>query len=219
MNRLSAQKRPLLTGARVGKPGWTPLVWGLACFLGVAWAEVHAFASHPFHISVAELEWNSQSRRIEVSLKLQSLDTDQALSLLTKQRVNIETAAEPGKLLERFLQANFFLVPADQVEVSEPREPKFPEDIVRSTVHYVGHELEVTWLWVYFELELDNTTVSRVVAENGEWLLVNSVLLDITEGQINTVSVRQQAKKLSKRTTIRQPWLKITQSELGVTVQ
>ena len=177
-----------------------------------------AMAAHPFHISVAELEWNPESRRIEVSLKVQSLDTDQALSKLARQRVNIEKVAEPEKLLEKFLSSHFYLVPADQVDVSQPRQPQFAEDAVRSKVHYIGHELEITWLWVYFELELEEPTIQRMAAApETNWLLVNSVLLDITEGQINTVSIRHDDKKFSKRTTVKQPWLIIKQSELGVT--
>lgn len=37
-------------------------------------------------------------------------------------------------------------------------------------------------------------------------VLVNSVLLDITDGQINTVAVRHVGKKFSLRTTARQAW-------------
>ena len=182
------------------------------------WAPATASASHPFHISVAELEWNAESRRIEVSLKLQSLDTDQALSKMAKKRVNIETVAEPEKLLADFLTKHFYLVPADRVDVSEPRQPKLADQAERSKVHYIGHELEVTWLWVFFELELDEATIDRLAANQGDWVLVNSVLLDITEGQINTVSIRRDTKKISKRTTIKQPWLQLKPAELGVTV-
>ena len=199
--------------------------WRIFCFVAAALVPLilsqtssPAIAAHPFHISVAELEWNPVSRRIEVSLKLQSLDTDQALSKLARQRVNIEKVSEPEKLLERFLTSHFYLVPSDQVDVSQPREPKLADDVVRSKIHYIGHELEVTWLWVYFELELEEPTIKRMAAAKEiDWLLVNSVLLDITEGQINTVSIRHENKKLSKRTTVKQPWLQIKQSELGVT--
>lgn len=37
-------------------------------------------------------------------------------------------------------------------------------------------------------------------------VLVNSVLLDVTDGQINTVAVRHAGKKFSLRTTARQAW-------------
>ncbi len=37
-------------------------------------------------------------------------------------------------------------------------------------------------------------------------VLVNSILLDVTEGQINTVAIRHAGKKLSLRTTTRQAW-------------
>ncbi len=181
--------------------------------------------AHPFHISTAEVDYNAETRRLEVGLKLHAVDTERALTRLAGRKVNVEKNGVVTKLLTRYLAENFYITgKTNLVEIagrdagdtagtasdvpaptSAPEAAPAPANRVlvnqamRSKVHFVGKELETTWLWLYFELEVEEN--------QGELVLVNSVLLDLTEDQINTVSVRYAGRRHALKTSAKQPWV------------
>ena len=180
-----------------GRLRWLTNLSGLWLLVGL---NAHALA-HPFHISTAEMEFNRTTQRFEVSLKVHAIDIEQALTRLAQRKVNLDKDSQAERLLTEYLTQHFYFEPIGIT----PRQPTASADAPpekRSTIHYVGRELETTWLWIYFEVELPPTTTFA----NGQLKLVNSVLLDVTEGQINTVAVRQGAKKHALRMTVKQAW-------------
>ncbi len=181
-------------------------------------------AAHPFHISLAEMEWNRATERLEVSLKLHAVDIERALSQAARHKVNLEKEPHIERLLRDYLQQHFRLVTrssvaganqtdaeqlGDQPEAAQPviqpviQPVNQPGGDQPGTVHFVGQELDAAWLWLYFEIELP--PAARKVSEH-EWVLVNSVLLDVTQGQINTVTVRHGGQRHALRMTAKQPW-------------
>ena len=166
---------------------------------------------HPFHISTAEMELNKKSGRFEVALKLHAADLEQTLSTLEKRKINIDKDADAQQLLTSYLESHFFLIEKDKLRLNEEGPTEIDPMQAMSKVHYVGHELKTNWLWIYFEVELLETDPkpsgkTESDAAPSHMVLVNSVLLDVTDGQINTVAVRQAGKKYSLRTTARQAW-------------
>lgn len=175
---------------------------GLAWVIAMAWCA--SAAAHPFHTSTAEMEYNPRARRFEVSLKIHALDIEQALSARANRTVNIETDAQARPLLNEYLQSHFFLVEKNSLRRVDSDAPgSIDPKATRSKLHFIGQELEKTWLWLYFEIELPMAEAS---GEATPLILVNELLLDLTEGQINTVSVRRASKKSSLRMTAKQPW-------------
>ncbi|MEM7560274.1 MAG: DUF6702 family protein [Planctomycetota bacterium] len=163
------------------------------CLVGIAAAIQAASPTlHPFHISVAELEFNAKSKRVEVSLKLHSTDMDNALSADLGKRVDVEKD-KVDKELTKYLEGHFYLLPESAAKAEEVTE-KTP----LSKVHFVGKELDKGWLWVYFEMELPKTDEPLA--------LVNTVFLDRIKDQINTVSVRANAKRESMKMTRKKLW-------------
>lgn len=98
-----------------------------------------AFAVHPTHSSLAEMEWNQKTKRIEVSLRLDSFELERELSFLHGKTVNLETTPEITGLVRTYL--------AERISVSTPACPQ-------CRIHWHGEELEFREFWVYFELEL-----------------------------------------------------------------
>lgn len=178
--------------------------------------------AHPFHISTAELEFNPQSGRVEVSLRLHSVDFERALSLLAQQRIQLESD-DADQWAARYLSRHFFVADLDAMVRAAKREKQASEElgsslrtdssasversISKSQVHWVGKELDAAWLTLYFELELS-------APSPGRHALVNSVLMGSVEQQINTVSLRQAGKRHAMKLTKGKPWSALPQGWL-----
>lgn len=178
--------------------------------------------AHPFHISSAEIEYDAGSDRLQVSLKLQAVDMEQALAKLAGKRIKLEQADIDAWLVE-YLDRHLYLtavVPMDAEGNPQPqraRAQRPPETgtsakeaegdsgqvaqaqrvPLRSRVHWVGSELKGAWMWIYFELELPPA--------RDDLQLVNTVLFDTNTGQINTVSVRHAGQRTTLKLTSQQP--------------
>lgn len=149
--------------------------------------------AHPFHISTAEVEYDAQTDRLQVSLKLQAIDLEQALVRQAGKRIVIEQAEATERITE-LLGRSFYVT----TEVSVATEPK---ESPRSKVHWVGHELKGAWLWLYFELELP--------PQREGLRLFNTLLFETNDSQINTVSVRHANQRSTLKLTSKQPSAKV----------
>ena len=178
----------------------------LSMIVGLAVAGLTAFPSqasaHPFHISIAELQFNPESGKIEASLKVHVVDLERELARLAKTRVRVESD-ELSKYATRFLDSYFYLIPlADakkaKVESLLLSRGSDATPVNASTVEFVGHELETSWAWLYFELTPPDGTEDLA--------LVDAVFLNTIEQQINTVTVRHGAERHALKLTRKTPW-------------
>lgn len=197
-------------------------IWLNSAGLVLLWSLGSACA-HPFHISSAEVEFDPKTERLQVSLKVQAIDFEQALSQMVGRRSKLEQA-NAEELIVAYLARHFYLTPSptamDQAEPTfketakyaqqeaytegpfTPNSPSQNSPPSSSSVHWVGRELKGAWLWLYFELELPRAR-DRLACENLR--LVNSVLCECNAGQINTVSVRHAGQRATLKTTSQQP--------------
>ncbi len=180
-------------------------------------------SAHPFHISSAEMEYDSKTDRLQTSLRVQAIDFEQALSKMVGERITLEQT-NADEWIVAYLQRHFYLTPASaqparvETSVANPREaapgpdgskglasshsPLEEPQTIASNVHWVGRELKGAWLWLYFELELPSTSNGPV----REGLrLVNTVLCECNANQINTVSVRYAGQRQTLKMTSQQP--------------
>lgn len=179
--------------------------------------------AHPFHISTAEMEYDAQADRLQVSLKLQAVDLEQELARTSGQRINLEQPQAERQIVD-FLSRHFYLsaLSAAKASSEQPADGIKADDNnialhdsatggtspgMRSQVHWVGLELKGAWLWLYFELELP--------PQRPDLQLFNTVLFEINSSQINTVSVRHGAQRTTLKMTRQSPssnfetqWLK-----------
>lgn len=180
--------------------------------IGLLLFPVCGFA-HPFHTSTAEMEWNSKTQRFEVSVKIHAVDIERALSRKSGRRISLEGKAEVTKLVREYLSQHFFIAEQQTLQDSklDREKPQASEkhgendgkeageqvEPLRSKLKFVGRELETSWLWLYFELEPPQSDMS--------WVLANTLLFDVTDGQINTITVRRGDKRFSMKTTVKKP--------------
>lgn len=90
---------------------------------------------HPVHETVAEMEWNPKTDRMEVSLRLDVLDEQ----WLAKQAGNAE-AAKSWRL--NYLKKKF--------RITEPEGAGQP---VTSSYHWIGRQQKGAHVWWFFEIE------------------------------------------------------------------
>ena len=183
-----------------------------ACGLVLLWALGSAWA-HPFHISSAEVEYDPKTDRLQVSLKVQALDIEQALSQLASQRIKLEQA-DADELLVDYISGHFYLAlqGASAEQAASNLESSLEEPLPslqgsRSRVHWLGRELKGAWLWLYFELEIPQPDATRSDPQRAreELQLINTVLCETNSRQINTVSVRHAGQRTTLKMTSQQP--------------
>lgn len=131
-------------------------------------------ASHPFHATAAELEWNSETGCFEVSLQLPGLVLEEELSALHQRRVNLETTADAEQLLQKYVAERFQLS---------------GRGFAKCRLEWVGMEVEVKNVWAYFELHPETAKEPVAVELPGPELQAACQLLISREGQVNLISV------------------------------
>ncbi|MEO8268632.1 MAG: DUF6702 family protein [Aureliella sp.] len=197
-------------------------IWLNSIAMILLWC-IGSACAHPFHISSAEVEFNPKTDRLQVSLKLQAIDFEQALSKMIGERSKLDQD-NAEELIVVYLARHFYLTPspatADQAENTAERpakiaqseasgeDPSTPDTSSESAfqsssrVHWVGRELKGAWLWLYFELELPP---ARDKMARDDLQLVNTVLCECNAGQINTVSIRHAGQRATLKMTSQQP--------------
>jgi hypothetical protein len=124
-------------------------------------------ALHPFHSSVGEAQWNGESKRLEIALRLDPRDLDAALSEQEERRVVLERESDEAaqKLLIKYLKQHVWL----EREGTEPR----------GGFHWVGREDQPRHVWVFFELAPPEG--------DGELRMGHRVLMEVEPTQTNTL--------------------------------
>lgn len=151
---------------------------------------------HPFHVSVAEAQWNSDRSRLKVALRLHPRDLDAALSETHGRRIILEkeSAESSEKLLTAYLSNSLFLSASPEQALDSGAKQVADR---RGRFHWVGFEDEIRYVWVYFELE-------RVAADEPVWL-TNRVIFDAEPTQINTLQLLRTDPPIAVRTTRSNP--------------
>lgn len=148
--------------------------------------------AHPFHTTTAEMEFNAETGRLEVALKIAAVDFEQLVqggtAMVSPNSGSLEVAdstirlgKEPvrERLAARYLEKQFMVT-------IEGKPCRF---------EWVGVEDEIANKWLYFEIILPNAK-----STSGELTLTNKVLCDRNNNQINTVVFISKAKRVSLKT-------------------
>lgn len=170
------------------------------CQSTVAW-------SHPFHTSVAECDWNPQSKRWEISLRVHAGDIEIALTQFAGKKLNIESD-ESQKTICEYLSNRFRISGQSAARSLKPTDfasstisDKTQSSEVGNRLHWLGQELEGNWAWFYFEMEPSADLESPV--------LVSQLLTEVNEDQINIISMRQAGARATRQTNRNQIWVEL----------
>ncbi len=153
-------------------------------------------ASHPFHATLAEMEWNEAHKRFEVCLQLPGPEIEDELSTLHGRRINLETTPDGESLLQKYIEQHFRIADANHSSCR---------------IRWVGLEVEIRSVWVYFEVELAKDDSLAVPAEKGDAsddvkdLKVQCTIMTSRANQVNLVNVTKGRSEASIHLTAEQP--------------
>ncbi len=143
-----------------------------------------ALLLHPVHETVAEVEWNSQSARLEVALRLSVLDQQ----WIGRQASNQSDVADWAT---QYLKRRFRIEPAAASS----------EEHKQASYHWVGREYRGSHVWWYFEIEPKNKKPPSTI--------VQRVLFERNDGYVNRVVVLGQNTRRALRLTKSNPSAKL----------
>ncbi|MEM7235467.1 MAG: DUF6702 family protein [Planctomycetota bacterium] len=133
-----------------------------------------AAIAHPYHVTLAEAEFNVETGKLEVALRVTPEDFERALSHETGGPVDLEKTEDIDATIFRYLVESF------RVRAAGGEDGK---------IHWLGKEVELKWAWLYFEVDLPGGLLG---AE-----LTNELFFEQFARQLNTVQLKQGEWKTS----------------------
>ncbi len=134
------------------------------------------FAPHEFHLSLTEINHNTEKKTLEIAIKLFTDDLVVGLNQPTSLQAKIGTAAEPpqvNELIESYIRKHF-LLKVNGKEVAYT---------------YLGKEKEIDATWCYVEVK----NVAKVLALEVQ----NTLLIEAFDDQTNMVNLNINGRKKS----------------------
>ena len=157
----------------------------------VAMAVAPASAMHPFHITIAEADYNAESGRLEVALRIYNPgDLEEALGLRAGERVNLETTEGVDDLIAEYLDEHLI--------VERP-------DGEKAMIEWVGKEVTVKTAWLYFEIPLPEGPEGST--------FTNTLLFEVEPDQANTMVFGRGDNRASLRFTSERRTLTLGEDE------
>ncbi|MGI9470588.1 MAG: DUF6702 family protein [Rubripirellula sp.] len=164
------------------------LVFAASCWCAfVSGSPLHAAPVHPVHETVAEVEWNATTGRLEVALRLDVLDEQWLRQRLSGDKPTQRWALE-------YLQKKFRI---------RERPDAGREDV--SSYHWVGREQKGAHVWWFFEIEPDDK-------QPAQWI-EQQMLFEREPNYTHRVLILGLPTKRSLNLTARRPKTPLTSRE------
>ena len=144
----------------------------------------HSAAAHPFHVSAAEANWNPESKMLEVAVKLDVLDLQNAVRRSSQQKVHITDVKASDALVQEYVQSRLQFRFGDKKELLEWT--------------WVGYEVDLKSAWLYLELPLPNGAAELKIS--------NTLLFGDVFGQVNYMTIQQADQHATVRCTVKDKW-------------
>ena len=118
----------------------------IAALTLVACCSLATGAVHPQHVTLAEAEWNPESRSLEIALRITPVQLEEAVERHAGRPVDLDAGASDAAVAA-WLAAAFVVAPPDP----DPADDEAPDPVA---LKYVGKEVGVSRAWLYFEAPL-----------------------------------------------------------------
>ena len=140
-------------------------------------------AAHPVHVTFGEVDFNSETGRLEVALVVDSIDLEDALGRRSGERIDLEKTPDVDRRITAYLTRVFQVRPAG----SDRPAP----------IQWVGKEIKVRRTWLFFEVVLTGPPT--------ELEFTNSIFFELAPEQINTLEIEIGEKKATIRLNRERP--------------
>ena len=148
-------------------------------------------AEHPFHNSVAEMEWNEESQVFEIALSVWPVDLEKVLRDSEEVQKQIKTTVN--------------IDDEQQHRILDPAISRYVESKLRAEIQgqplkmkWLGFEVEKDSVWCYFEWSIPQPEVDDESKEaSTPWTaqLFNELFFELQDDQQNTILFRQESKR------------------------
>lgn len=152
------------------------LFLGVALVAAVASSPADCQASHPYHVSHAEVNWNAKSGNFEIALCVWPADLEKALKGDAGKSVDLDKVENLDQMLEAYIEKRFRITEANS-ESETSSEKSIP-----ASLRWVGHERDLKKAWLYFEIPGNKT--------NRQWKIENRIFFELNEDQLNHVDFK-----------------------------
>lgn len=152
------------------------LFLGVALVAAVVSSPADCQASHPYHVSHAEVHWNANSGNFEVALCVWPADLEKALKGDTGKSVDLDKVEDLDQLLATYISKKFRITRAEGQDESNS------DKNVAKSLRWVGHERDLKKAWLYFEISGDKAV--------HQWKIENQVFFELNEDQLNHVDFK-----------------------------
>ncbi|WP_299452168.1 DUF6702 family protein [uncultured Microscilla sp.] len=129
---------------------------------------------HEFHTSIAEIEYNKQSRAFEVSLRIFIDDFEKALGSVSGKKETLDKSGKHHQLIMKYIRQRFFIT---------NRRGKKKE------MTLIGKEFKTDAVWLYIEIPFRESLRKAK--------FTNSILMEHFDDQVNIVNLQYKGKKES----------------------
>ncbi len=129
-------------------------------------------AAHKYYVSLAQAEYNDETRTLEIAVRVFADDLELALTRLNKRAVYLDKTPDASTLILAYLQTHF------EIQNGKGETQKFK---------WVGIETKVDSVWIYIECPMpDGLTGARAR---------NTLFFELYPEQINTVNFKAGTKR------------------------
>ena len=154
-----------------------------------------AVLMHPVHETVSEMQWNEETNRLEVSLRLSTQD-----ELWISREIQGKQESQKSAAL-RYLRKSFRLDPIKASKTTADEKKREVEP--KAKYHWVGRQREGSHVWWYFEIEPVNHKKPEVIEQR--------MFFERNENYANRVLVLGDVRRKAFTLTIRNPKANLNQ--------
>ena len=153
------------------------LVWAMLCLSSPL------LATHPYHVSFAEVEWNPKTGNFEVALCVWPADLEKSISEMQGRPIDLDAEPNLESAYQAYVSRRFRIV-GDSGKTSP--------------IRWVGSQVGLKQAWLYFEVAGDK--------KPGRWTIENRVFYELNDDQLNQIQVKVgPARKLVSSTIESKP--------------
>lgn len=128
---------------------------------------------HPFHVSVAEIEYNSKSRKLECALRIWPEDLEKALNKQSEEKIDLDSTKDIDERIFKYMQA--------KIKISDGERD--------SKLIWIGKELEIKQGWLYFEAETGK--------QPDDFAFSNQMFFELQDDQVNMFNFKFEDRRAS----------------------
>lgn len=132
-----------------------------------------AATTHPFHVSVAEIEYNSVSKKLECALRIWPEDLEKALNKSSVEKIDLDATKDIDERIFKYMQSKIKIADGGKI----------------AKLIWVGKEMDIKQGWLYFEVDTG--------VQPNDFSFSNQMFFELQDDQVNMFNFRFKERRAS----------------------